>query len=156
MASQSNLIKCLALFRVQFLSSHLDGTSSVSVYAVFPLYPSVKGLAPSLPKPPIGIGVLLGAPATTSFPGWVNSGPSGSPLQGQATLVAIHGIHLSLSMSFLYWGTKPGCIILGYRLMITEKSEINNFPLSAVSTPAAAAQDAASLHPCQGTTPAQI
>lgn len=40
--------------------------------------------------------------------------------------------------------------------MITEKSEINNFPLSAVSTPAATAQDAVSLHHCQGTTLDQI
>lgn len=44
----------------------------------------------------------------------------------------------------------------GYRLMITEKSEMNNFPLSALSSPAVTAQDAASLHHCQGTTLAQI
>lgn len=112
MASQSNLIKSLALLRVQFLSSHLDGTSSATVYGLFQPYVSVKSLAPSLPKPPIGTGELLGAPATASFPGWINPGPSASPLQGQTTLVALHGIHLSLSMSFLYWAAKPRCIIL--------------------------------------------
>lgn len=45
----------------------------------------------------------------------------------------------------------PGC-----RLVITEKSDINNFPLSAVSIPAATVQDAVSLHHCQGATLDQI
>lgn len=154
MASQSNLIKCLALFRVQFHSSQLDGISSASVYALSPLYSSVKGLAPFLPKPPTGTGVLLSAPATASFPGGINLNPSHqvSPLQDS---VALQEIHLSFSVSLLYWTAKPGCIILD-RLMVTEKSEINNFPILAVSTPAATAEHAVSLHYCQGITLAQI
>lgn len=43
----------------------------------------------------------------------------------------------------------------GCRLITTEKSEINNFPLSVISTPTATAQFTVSLHHCQGTTLAQ-
>lgn len=52
MSSQGNLLKCLVLLGVQIFSSHLAGTSSASIYVILPPYPSMKGLAPSPPKPP--------------------------------------------------------------------------------------------------------
>lgn len=52
MASQGRLLKCLALLKVQFLSSHLAGSSSALIYTLFPPHPSVKDVALSPPNPP--------------------------------------------------------------------------------------------------------
>lgn len=100
MTSQGNLLKCLALLRVQFLSSHLVGSSSASIYAFFPPYLS---MVHHLQNHPIVTGVLLGAPAAAFFRSWTSPGPSGCPSQGPI-LLASRWTHLSVSMSFLFWG----------------------------------------------------
>lgn len=155
MASQSNLIKCLSLLRIQLLSSHLDGISTASVYALFPPNSSEgSGSVPS--KTTHRLQCAVRCPCICLFPRLNKSWSirltfarpnnlSGPPWNSPQPINVFPALG---SQTWLHHS--------GYKLMITEKSEINHFPLSAVSTPAATAQDAVSLHHCQGTTLAQI